>query len=61
MSMMAAERYSVTAKPWLKVRAFSILSTSALGMEWPFTSTAKRESTSGVDSQFSFSCDGNST
>jgi len=35
MSTSALARYSTVAKPWLKVEAFSILSTSAGGIGWP--------------------------
>ena len=35
MSTSALARYSTVAKPWLKVAARSIFSTSACGIGWP--------------------------
>ena len=62
MSTSALARYSTVAKPWLKVAARSIFSTSACGIGWPvWWCSANWFSTSGVDSQCSRSCDGNST
>ena len=61
MSMMAADRYSPTLKPVLNVWLARSFFTSSGGIGWPAEFTAKRFSTSGVHSQFSFSWEGNST
>ena len=62
MSTIAEARYSTVAKPWLKVLADLILSTSPAGMGSPVSvCRAKFDSSSGVGSQCSFSWLGSST
>ncbi len=62
MSTSAAARYSTVSNPWLNLPARSIFATSDRGMGLPVrTCRAKRESTSGVGSHRSRSCEGNST
>ncbi len=62
MSTRALDRYSTVSKPWLKVEARSIFATSSAGRGCPvWWCRAKRESTSGVESQCSRIWEGNST